>query len=70
MSSIAVLLAGVAVVWLIAWAVRHERVQSIKDQTGLFRMRDWEEIARQKEAAAELRRQRTGRRRDRIAPRS
>jgi len=70
MSSIAVLLAGIGVVWLIVWAIRNERAQSIKDQRGLFRMRDWEEIARQKEVAEDIRRQRTGRRRDRIPPRA
>jgi|GEM_PF-1828699 len=70
MSSVAVLLAGIAVVWLIVWAFRNERAQSIKDQTGLFRMRDWAEIARRKEEAAELSRRRTGRRRSRAGPES
>lgn len=70
MSSFAVLAAGIAIFWLIFWAIRNERAQSIKDQTGLFRMRDWEAIAQEKEAADEVRRQRLGRRSDRIGGRS
>ena len=39
MESVAVFLVGVAMVWLVFWAVRNDGARSIRDQRGLFRMR-------------------------------
>jgi len=42
MESVAVGVAGIAVVWLIIWTVRNGKAPSIGDQKGLFRMVDHE----------------------------
>ena len=42
MESVAIGVAGIAVVWLIIWTVRNDKVSSIGDQKGLFRMVDHE----------------------------
>ena len=48
MESIAIVLAAIAVIWLIIWCIRNENVTSIGEQKGLFRMIDY--AARSKEA--------------------
>lgn len=40
MEGLAIVLAGVAVIWLIVWSIRNENVTSISEQKGLFRMVD------------------------------
>ena len=42
MTGLAIALAGIAVVWLLIWAVRNDKVSSIADQKGLSRMVDHE----------------------------
>lgn len=42
MESVAIGVAGIAVVWLIIWTVRNGKAPSIGDQKGLFRMVDHE----------------------------
>ena len=42
LESLAIAAAGIAVVWLIFWAIRNENVSSIGEQKGLFRMIDHE----------------------------
>jgi len=39
MESLAVFLAGVAIVWLVFWQVQHDQVRSIEEHRGFFRMR-------------------------------
>lgn len=39
MESVAVFAAGVAIIWLVFWQIRHDRVRSISEQRGPFRMR-------------------------------
>ena len=41
MTSIAVLVIGVGIVWLVFWVVKNENASKIGEQSGLFRMRDW-----------------------------
>ena len=41
MTSIAVLMVGVGIIWLVLWALKNERTGKVGDQNGLFRMRDW-----------------------------
>lgn len=41
MESLGVLAVGVAIVWLVVWTIKNERVGRIGEQKGLFRMRDW-----------------------------
>jgi hypothetical protein len=40
MESIAIVLAAVAIIWLIVWCIRNENAPSIGEQKGLFRMVD------------------------------
>ena len=42
LESLAIAAAGIAVIWLIFWAIRNENVSSIGEQKGLFRMIDHE----------------------------
>lgn len=39
MESVAVFLVGVAIVWIVFWAIRNDKSPRIADQRGLFRMR-------------------------------
>ncbi len=54
MTGLAIAVTGIAVVWLLIWAVRNDKVSSIADQKGLFRMVDHE--------AKEERKRKSGRR--------
>jgi hypothetical protein len=39
MEAIAVFAAGMGIVWLVFWQIQHDRVRSIQEHRGLFRMR-------------------------------
>ena len=41
MTSIAVLMIGVGIVWLVVWTIKNEHAGKVSDQNGLFRMRNW-----------------------------
>ncbi len=42
MTGLAIAFTGIAVVWLLIWVIRNDKVSSIADQKGLFRMVDHE----------------------------